>query len=189
MLSAKGVYEMLGKETLWQAAESSHALLDSVGVPHAIVGGVAVCLHGYQRNTIDIDLLVRTGDSEKLREAFASSGWSWEADHKQFSNETGAVVQFLIAGERAGRGAEVRLPDPGDADSVTELEGLPVLNLARLIESKLACGQGDARRMHKDFADVVELIALKQLNSSFERKLHKSVRPAFRELLQNARGS
>ncbi|TWT75928.1 hypothetical protein Pla123a_27130 [Posidoniimonas polymericola] len=188
MLSAKGTYSMLGKETLWQAAESSHALLDGVGVSHAIVDGVAVCLHGYQRNTIDIDLLVRNDDSEKLRNAFTASGWTWDADQKQFSSESGAVVQFLIAGERAGRGADVRLPDPDDADSVTVLEGLPVLNLARLIESKIACGQGDARRMHKDFADVVELIALKKLNRSFERKLHQSVRPAFRELLQNARG-
>jgi hypothetical protein len=37
--------------------------------------------------------------------------------------------------------------------------------LARLIETKLACGQGNARRMHKDFADVVELIAKHDLKA------------------------
>jgi hypothetical protein len=62
------------------------------------------------------------------------------------------------------------------------------LTLARLIETKIACGQGNARRMHKDFADVVELIAKHNLNSSFARKLHTSLQPTFRQLLANARG-
>jgi len=42
-------------------------------------------------------------------------------------------------------------------------EGLPALSLARLIETKLACGEGNLRRTHKDFADVVELIAVHDL--------------------------
>jgi hypothetical protein len=42
--------------------------------------------------------------------------------------------------------------------------------------------------MHQDFADVVELIALNNLNKSFARKLHKSLQPTFRQLVENARG-
>lgn len=45
MLTACEVYSMLGKNSLWDAARTSHQAL--LGLPHAIVGGVAVCLHGY----------------------------------------------------------------------------------------------------------------------------------------------
>ena len=179
---------MLGNESLWDAAVASHELLASKNVPHAIVGGVAVCLHGYQRNTIDVDLLIRPADAQAVRQSMTAAGWQWDAQNKQFVSDSGIILQLLHTGERAGSGSEVCLPDPADETSVTELEGLPVLTLARLIETKIACGQYNARRMHKDFADVVELIAAHNLNSSFARKLHKSLQPIFRQLIANARG-
>ena len=67
------------------------------------------------------------------------------------------------------------------------IEGLPVLSLPALIESKIACGEGDMRRTHRDFADVVELIALHGLGGTFAKHLHKTVRPAFRRLVRHAR--
>lgn len=172
MHTASRVYSMLGNESLWDAALASHAVLSAAGLPHAVLGGVAVCLHGYQRNTIDIDLLVRSEDADAIRGELESSR---------------VVSHLILSGEKAGAGSEVRLPDPADETSVIQIEGLPVLTLARLIESKLACGQGNARRMHKDFADVVELIAMQRLPRSFSRKLHASVRPAFLELVDRAR--
>ena len=51
---------------------------------------------------------------------------------------------------------------------------------------KLASGLGNLRRTHKDFADVVELIAIRKLDSSFARYLHGSLRNTFRELVRNA---
>ena len=57
-----------------------------------------------------------------------------------------------------------------------------------LIESKIACGEGNLRRTHKDFADVVELIAKHDLRQSFARHLHKSLRKTFRQLVLQARG-
>ncbi len=188
MLTAQRIYAMLGNEPLWNAAVASHELLANRNLPHAIVDGVAVCLHGYQRNTIDIDLLIRTEDAAVVRQSLAAVGWQWDAPNKQFLSDSGVIVQFLLAGDKTESGSEVRLPDPADETSVTELEGLPVLTLARLIESKIACGQNNARRMHKDFADVVELIAKHNLNRSFARKLHTSLQPTFRQLLANARG-
>lgn len=51
---------------------------------------------------------------------------------------------------------------------------------------KIACGLGSTRRTHKDFADVVELIAIRKLDSSFARFLHKSLRKTFKELVRTA---
>jgi hypothetical protein len=189
VVTAARTYAMLGNETLWEAARLSHARLQQTGIAHAIVGGVAVCLHGYQRNTVDIDLLVRKEEADAARSALESAGWQWIAERTELQSPGGVVLQFLFSGEKAGRDSEVRLPDPGDERAITQLEGLSVLSLARLIESKLACGRGNLRRTHKDFADVVELIAANHLGRDFARHLHKSLRPTYRELVTHARGS
>jgi hypothetical protein len=179
---------MLEKESFWQTAVRCHQLLSEAGVPHALMGGVAVSLHGYQRNTIDLDLLIRKEDAEVVRALLEGQSFAWQPAQAEFQAPSGIAVQFLLAGDRAGSGSEVALPDPADERSVTEIEGLPVLNLARLIESKIACGQGNLRRTHKDFADVVELIVKNGLGSAFARFLHKSLRPAFRQLVRSSRG-
>ena len=70
---------------------------------------------------------------------------------------------------------------------IVDIEGLPVITLAKLIEMKIACGSGSLRRTHKDFADVVELIAVNGLGKSFARFVHKSVRSVFRDLVERSR--
>ncbi|MFY8072551.1 MAG: hypothetical protein ACOVNQ_12740 [Pirellula sp.] len=54
---------------------------------------------------------------------------------------------------------------------------------------KLASGLGSMRRTHKDFADVVELIAIRRLDGSFAKYLHPSLRPTFSELVRCAGSS
>lgn len=189
IMLASRTYAMLGNETLWEVARTCHQLLDAAAIPHAIVGGVAVCLHGYQRNTVDVDLLVRSEDGKRLRDVFVQAGFEWIARDSEFRSDSGIPVQLLMAGDRAGTGSEVRLPDPDSAKCVTIKEGLPVLSLARLIETKLACGSGSLRRTHKDFADVVELIVSNRLGTGFARFLHKSLRTIFRELVTRTRAT
>lgn len=188
MPTAQQVYAMLGNESLWDVAQLCHETLTQAGIPYAVAGGVAVCLRGYQRNTVDLDLLIRREDSDCVKTALQSAGLQWSAERVEFLSPAGVAVQFLLAGDRAGPGSEVRLPDPS-SDRVTDsVEGLTVLSLARLIESKIACGQASLRRSHKDFADVVELISAHQLSRSFARFLHPAVRVGFRQLVLVARG-
>jgi len=187
MPTAQRVYAMLENESLWDAAQRCHEALAAAKIPHAVIGGVAVCLHGYQRNTVDVDWLVRKDDTPAIRQALSDAGFTWDPSQAEFHGPAGIPVQFVLTGDRAGKGAEFLLPDPAVKGIVTEIEGLPVLSLARLIETKIACGQGNLRRTHKDLADVVELIAVRKLNSSFARHLHKSVRATFRELVTRAR--
>jgi len=179
---------MLENQTLWQTATHCHQLLSKAKVPHALVRGVAVCLHGYQRNTVDVDLLIRREDVEAVREILKRENYAWHPEEAEFRSASGVALQFLLAGDRAGAGSPVTLPDPGDTKAITEIEGLHVLTLAKLIESKIACGEGNLRRTHKDFADVVELIVGNRLDGSFARFLHKSVRSAYRTLVRASRG-
>jgi hypothetical protein len=185
--TAGEVYRMLGNEAVWKTAKDCEATLSAADIPHALLGGLAVCLYGYQRNTIDVDLLVRRSDSDAIRDAMTTAGFEWKSKSGEFISANGPPVHIVIASEPAGKGSDVLLPDPSDPNSTMRIEGLTVLSLAKLIESKLAFGEADLRRTHKDFADVVELIAVHSLDGSFARKLHKAVRPRFRELVSRVK--
>ena len=178
---------MLENETLWTTAVSCHTALHEAGVPHVIVGDVAVCLHGYRRNTVDLDMLIRPEDQARVRAALEAIGFQWTSEHAEFRSASGSPVQFLLTGERADRDAEVYLPDPASAGVTKEIEGLAVIDLARLIEIKLACGLGSPRRTHRDLADAMELVAVHGLGTSFARYLHKSLRSTFRKLVEQSR--
>jgi hypothetical protein len=155
-----------------------------------MVGGVAVCLHGYRRNTVDVDILVRSEDTAAVKQSLEDAHFSWDNVQREFRGPEGIPVQFVLSDESAGDDATygVRFPDPASAEAVVSIDGLPAVTLARLIELKLACGLGNVRRTHRDFADVVELILIHNLGGEFAGFLHKSVRSAYRKLVRNARG-
>ncbi|MBI2480951.1 MAG: hypothetical protein HYV60_20660 [Planctomycetia bacterium] len=186
MTTARQVYAMLDNETLWDTAARCDSILTEAGIAYSVCGGVAVCLHGYQRNTVDLDLVVRRDDTSRVRQLLEEAGFGWHQEAKEFRTKAGVAVQFLISGETAG--GEVKVAEPSGDENVEVIEGLTVLRLSRLIEMKLACGAANIRRTHKDFADVVELIAIRKLDGSFSRFLHKSLRKIFRELVKNAHG-
>lgn len=187
-LTARRALQMLENESLWDITRRVHELLAANSVGHAIVGGVAVCLHGYRRNTVDLDLLVRAEDASQVQSSFEAAGFAWHASDKEFRSSSGVPIHLVFAGEREGPGQAATFPNPTDPLHVTLIESLPVLSLAQLIQAKLACGLGDMRRTHKDFADVVELIAIHRLDGSFARMLHKSVRKEFRALVKRVGG-
>ena len=184
--TAQWTYQMLENESLWQTTRRAHELLAGVNIPHAIVGGVAVCLHGYRRNTVDLDLLVRSTDAKAIRACFDGAGFSWRAADKEFRSPSGIAIQFVIAGDREGPGQEATFPDPAEPRTITLIEDIPTLSLAHLIQAKIACGLGSPRRTHKDLADAVELIAIHNLDGAFARFLHKSIRKEFRALVRRA---
>lgn len=189
MPSAQRIYAMLGNESLWEVAAHCHSLFQKSNIAHSICGGVAVCLHGYQRNTTDVDYIISPSDSRRVKQLLQDEGFEWNEQEKEFQSPSGVAIQFLISGESAGKGSEVAIPEPVGEFNVEEREGLFVVKLSRLIEMKLASGLSNLRRTHKDFADVVELIAIRKLDSSFARYLHGSLRESFRGLVRNAQSN
>lgn len=183
---AAQVYHMLGNESLWDVAVHCHSALHRSQIPHSICGGVAVCLHGYQRNTTDLDMIIEARDAARVSELLSSNGYEWDAQAKEFRSKSGVAIQFLIAGEKAGKDSAVKVPEPSGPFNVEEREGLTVVKLSRLIEMKIACGSGSLRRTHKDFADVVELILVRQLDLAFAQYLHPSLRATYKQLFRSA---
>ena len=70
---------MLGSTNIWDTARRCDEALRQHGLPYAIVGGVAVCLHGYQRTTIGLDILVSHADTQAVRAALEAAGFEWHA--------------------------------------------------------------------------------------------------------------
>ena len=188
--STERAFTVLGTGPLWDAAQRCHDALHRNGLAHAIVGGVAVALHGYRRTTADVDVLIRREDQPAVRQSLEEVGFVWDETEREFRDAAGVPIQCLIALEPASRDSSlgVLLPDPSNVEVATEIEGLSVVTLAKLIEIKVACGLGDIRRSYRDWGDVVELIVARNLGGSLASQLHKSVRKEYRLLVKRARG-
>ena len=95
--------------------------------------------------------------------------------------QSGVGVDILITGGHPGSGepGPIRFPNPLEVR--TEIEKLQVVKLAELIQLKLAA------RRYSDFADVVFLIRVQNLDEEFAKQLHPAVRQDYIECLEEKR--
>lgn len=184
----------MGEGMLRHALDILVADLNQNGIDYAVIGGLALNLHGYTRATVDIDLLLtKEGFSEfcerlvgaGYRQMFAGGSLKVVGYEKSFrmmgSPWYGLIINIVTTGEYPGDGLPkpVRFPDPDDVAIV--IERIRTVPLDKLIELKLASGISGAARL-KDLADVQEVIKVKRLPKAFAERLDPSVRPMFIEL-------
>lgn len=160
------------------------AKLDELRIPYGVVGGMALVMHGQERTTIDVDILVTADGLEAVHAALEGLGYvaPFAGSRNLRDAETGVRIEFLVCGNYPGNGkpAPVAFPDPSHCTTV--IDGIRVVNLPTFIELKLASGlTGGAARL-KDFADVVALIDVLGLPEGTADSLHEYVRPKFLEL-------
>ncbi|MCC6361073.1 MAG: hypothetical protein IT450_20215 [Phycisphaerales bacterium] len=165
--------------------------LDEAGIDYAVVGGMALNAHGYRRETIDIDVLVRPEALDVFHKKCVGRGYlpAFEAARKSFrSTRTKTPIDFVTTGEFPGDGKpkDVAFPDPATACEV--IDGVKVATLPVLINLKLASGMTNPGRV-RDLADVQELIRVLALPADFAAQLDPFVRPTFGELWQGLQGS
>ncbi len=165
--------------------------LDGLGIPYAVVGGMALGAHGHHRFTVDVDLLVTADGLRSIHEALEGLGYVPPfAGSKQLRDtENGVRIEFLVTGQYPGDGKPKPVAFPDPAESATRIDGIAYLALPKLVELKLASGMtGGATRL-KDLADVVALIETLGLPAEFAEGLDPYVRPKFLELWQGIRES
>jgi hypothetical protein len=157
--------------------------LKELDIPYAVVGGMALFRHGLRRFTEDVDILVTKGDLKKIHEKLEGLGYLPPHPHSKHLRDTelGVRIEFLTTGEYPGDGKEkpVAFPEPGAVSF--EADGVRYINLAPLIELKLASGMTNAGRL-KDLSDVLELIKTLGLPADFSDQLNPFVRGKFLEL-------
>jgi len=164
--------------------------LDEMGIPYAVAGGMALAAHGYERVTVDVDILVESAGLHQIHSELEGLGYIPPfAGSKNLKDvSTGVAIEFLVAGQFPGDGKPkpVAFPDPSQAS--VEIDGVRYLRLPTLIELKLASGMTNPGRL-KDLADVQELIRALSLPEDFASQLHSYVRPKFDELWQGVANS
>ena len=159
-------------------------MLEAESIPYAIVGGMALNLLGYTRETVDVDILLTPQGLERFQEQLVGKGYvpAFSGARTSFLDaETRVKVEVLIAGEYPGDGRPkpVAFPEP-EAVSV-ERDGYRVIALEKLIELKLASGMTAPHRL-RDLADVQDLISLLELPLELAERLDESVRNEYRRL-------
>lgn len=180
----------MGESNVHAALSSLARRLDEAKIPYALVGAMAMNAFGFERVTVDIDVLLTPEGLARFKaawlgrgyvERFAGSRGVRDAEHR-------VPIDFLLTGDYPGDGKpkDVRFPDP--ATEAVAMKGLSVLPLERIVEMKLASGMSAPHRL-KDLADVVELVRALDLKESLADRLAPSVRSKYLELWRAARSA
>lgn len=145
------------------------ALLRDHHIRGAVIGGVAVVLHGHVRTTRDVDVFV-ADPLVSFKPILESAGASFNPTRKEFILDS--VPVHLVD-------QKMVLPAP---KHFVVIEDVATIDLADLISLKLRSGTKNVTRA-QDIADVIGLIRCHTLTSTFSSKIEKSLRPEFRKLV------
>ena len=167
---------------VFRTLERIAAKLKEIGVPYALVGGLAMFHHGYRRFTEDVDILVSRAGLKTIHDRLEGLGYlpPFTGSKHLRDVESGVKIEFLIEGDYPGDGKPkpVSFPDPQSV--AVEIDGIQCLRLPKLVELKLASGTAPNRL--KDLADVQEMIRILELSIDFGEQLDSSVRDSYRLL-------
>jgi hypothetical protein len=173
----------MGEAPPQKAMRKIVAVLEEERIPYAVAGALALNQHGYQRLTVDLDLLLTREGLAALKRRVLGLGYveRFPGSKGLRDTENNVGIDVLLAGDYPGDGKPkpISFPDP-TAGSVS-IEGIRFLTLGKLIELKLASGMSAAHRM-KDLTDVLELIRAAKLPRELGRELDASVRGKYDEL-------
>lgn len=162
--------------------------LDEEGIPYAILGGMALNLHGYARLTQDVDVLMTADGLTRFVDRCVGRGYvaSFSGARKTFRDTlSGIPIEVLTTGEYPGDGKPKPVAFPDPAISSVDAGGIRVVALPKLIELKLASGLSAPHRL-RDLADVQDLILILELSAALAEQLDPSVRAEYERLWRNA---
>ncbi len=158
--------------------------LNRLGIPYAVVGGMALFKHGFRRFTEDVDILVTADGLRVIHEKLDGLGYLplFEKSKNLRDTENGVKIEFLVTGGFPGDGKPKAISYPDPREVAVELGGIRYLNVPTLVELKLASGlTGGVARM-KDFTDVVGMIQSQNLPLDLADALNPYVRWKYVEL-------
>jgi Uncharacterised nucleotidyltransferase len=157
--------------------------LEELGIPYAVVGGMALFFHGLRRFTEDVDILVTREGLQQIHQRLEGLGYlpPFTGSKHLRDTDSGVRIEFLVTGDYPGDGLPkaVSFPDPKDVS--VEFDGMRFLSLPTLIELKLASGMTNPRRT-QDLVDVQRLIETLNLSQDFADQLNPFVQEKYRDL-------
>ena len=167
---------------LWETLRELERRLKGAGIDYVVIGGLALNVYNYPRQTIDINIVLRPDDYRRFNDAFVGTAYEKATGgaRRFIDPETEVTIDVLITGQLAGhtgKNPSVRFPDPDEGAVQGDLQ---TVSLARLIELKLVTWR------YKDWGDVVELIRRNNLAESFAEGLDPVARTPYKECFDQA---
>ena len=173
----------MGTAAVQQAMHKLVIALEELGISYAIVGGMALNEYGYQRVTVDVDVLLTREGLQRFKDHWLGRGYveKFPGSRGMRDTELNVTIDVLVTGDYPGDGQPkpVQFPDPEKV--AIRGRGLALIPLATLIELKLASGISSPQRM-KDLTDVFELIKHAKLGHELAEALDPYVRAKYLEL-------
>ena len=166
-------------DTLRRMAEK----LEELRIPYAIVGGMALVAHGYDRTTVDVNVLVTEEGLAEIHQRLDGSGYvpPYSGSKQLRDMQSGVRIEFLVTGQYPGDGKSKPVAFPDPVKTSVKLDGIAYIQLHHLAQLKLASGMTNRGRL-RDLADVQELIRCLNLGEDFAAKLDPYVREKYLEL-------
>jgi hypothetical protein len=157
--------------------------LEEHNIPYAVAGGMALVAHGYDRTTVDVDILTTPDGLAEAHARLEGLGYVPPFTNSKHlrDTQTGVRIEFLVTGQYPGDGKPKPVAFPDPRSGYFERDGIRYVTLPVLMELKLASGMTNPGRL-KDLADAQELIRLLQLPADFSEKLNPFVRAKYVEL-------
>jgi len=159
-----------GKGAILEIARRVTRILDETKTDGAIIGGVAVVLHGYIRTTADVDVFV-SGPLKEFSNRLTDAGFTFSKNQQEF-HALGVPIHLVSQNETSIKPSKF-----------TRIDDVLTVSLADLINLKLSSGLRNMTRAI-DIADVIGLVRANKLTGQFASKLQKSFRAEFRKLVK-----
>jgi hypothetical protein len=169
------------KDDVHQTMRRLSDRLKQENIPYAIIGGMAMNLHGFRRVTGDVDVLTTREGLDAIHERLIGRGYvpKFPGARKRIRDTaTGIDIDFITTGEYPGDGKPKPVVFPDPAEAVIR-DGIEVLDLPKVIELKIASGLSSEERYLLDLGDVQKLISELRLPRDLAEQLDPSVRPEY----------
>lgn len=175
----------MGTADVQKALEQLVRTLDALHIPYAIIGALALNQFGYQRATVDVDVLLTAEGLATFKQAMLGRGYVERFSGSRGVRDTahGVDIDVVLAGDYPGDGKPKPVVFPDPAKAAERGTRVALLPLTTLVELKLASGMTAPHRL-KDLADVQELIRLQDLPRTLADLVDPFVRDKYLELWQ-----
>jgi hypothetical protein len=172
-----------GRDPVHKTMRRAVKRLEKARISYAVMGGMAVNAHRYQRTTGDVDILLSPEGFAEFRRRFVPKVYDNLAGRpRRFKDKTSGIqIDILVTGSFPGSGKPGPIAFPDPALVRESIEGIQFVDLATLVQLKLAA------KRYRDFGDVVELIRFNDLDDGFAERLLPSVRGDYIECLEEKR--
>lgn len=146
-----------------KAAEVLKACVEQSTSPFIVIGGFAVIAHGYQRTTMDLDLLIRRAHADQWTDLLKRIGYDLDYAHQTFARYKSSQhidLDVMYVNDATFDGMFV-------AAVPTQFDGVPVKvpSFEHLLALKLHVSKQELRhRRLYDWDDIVNLIVQNKID-------------------------